>query len=442
MSTDQLTTLVDLMILWDTEAGAPFPFPNETLTRLRTIRNHFEQDQINQALPAIADYTHGEMERAYAAALLTRYLRQTPPPVINDELRINIINKLAAALTTEPGLSARIAIVRALQAINHFDALVPLIKALRDSLEPDFRAIVANAIRAHNTPWSRKLSAIITSLNELQLFRIHLDAAAILTACLPIIEDKTPSVTIEHEHLALTNALIEKATLYHEDLRMTGILAALITENCGRNLHRANRFINEYETTHQIASARLDPLRLEINATITPAELQNTLQTRFYQPIDQTHAEIKKVWLESIHQSQQFLRYRLLATLVIRGLGGLVLLIGAMGARQLSDATTTYLLLSIAGLALIILSFSFRDSVTDARQALAHIGIANAAYSAYVQRTLQISNGYAQQFLKGQLTPDDIAKSTELIQKALNSTVSAMNPDRPSLDDFLNDLSS
>jgi hypothetical protein len=123
-------------------------------------------------------------------------------------------------------------------------------------------------------------------------------------------------------------------------------------------------------------------------------------------------------------------------------IGGVILIIGAIGTGIFTNAATTYLLLAIAGLVLIVLSFSFRDSATDARQALAHIGIANAAYSAYVQRTLQISTGYAQQFLKGQLTPDDIAKSTELIQKALNSTVSAMNPERPSLDDFLNDLSS
>lgn len=404
MSTDQLTTLVDLMILWDTEAGAPFPFPNTTLERLRTLRDHFEQNQVNEALPALADYRHGEMERAYAAALLTRYLRQTPPPFINDDLRDSIITQLAHALKTEPGFSARVAVVRALQAINHPNALDPLIKALRNSIEPDFRAIVAAAIRAHSTPWPRKLAAIIASLNELQLFRTHLDAAAILTACLPVIEDPTPSATIERNHLALTHALIEKATLYHEDPRMTGILAALITENCGRNLHRANRFINEYETTRHIASAHLDPLRLEINATITPAELQNTLQTRFYQPIDQTHAEIKEVWLESIRHSQQFLRIRLYSSLGTRVIGGIILILGAIGTGLFSNAATTYLLLSIAGLALIILSFSFRDSVTDARQALAHIGIANAAYSAYVQRTLQISNGYAQQFLKGQLT--------------------------------------
>ena len=99
------------------------------------------------------------------------------------------------------------------------------------------------------------------------------------------------------------------------------------------------------------------------------------------------------MWLESIRQSQQFLRIRLYSSLGTRVIGGIILILGAIGAGLFSNATTTYLLLSIAGLALIILSFSFRDSVTDARQALAHIGIANAAYSAYVQRTLQISNG-------------------------------------------------
>lgn len=426
--TRQATSYLDMAGLWDLQGFIASSESAVLFSALQDVRKLDRDAKHAELIAIIRNKSAEEILRVYAAKAQTIITRADNKAI--SELKGILLDR-------DNGIYLRTAVSQSLRSINHKDAVYALISALAHTYEPGLHNEIAYAVCYHPAlSWQEKTDRLLQTLNQDTLYREHLPLEAMLRAILP------PLQTLQGNRFELTDYLINKSPAWSEDERMIGILAGLIIESVGRNLNRANQRAHQYQLAQPDEGLRLRPLVSEMNSHLTPAELEVRLQTSFYDPLEKANKRIQAMWENSIEVAQNSIRAR-------TWIGGFLFVSGLilLGITVYHFLTTQRSSESLMGLVvssiLLVMATIYSGPLRHVRQALAEIGVANTVYAAYVQRSLEISNSFARNYVQGKLDADDIAHSNKLISDAMNDTVKALRNSGPaSLDDLINQLSS
>lgn len=420
---EQITTLVEMLNLLSLDYRIILREGDDPLRRLRNLREAGVEGRNDDLLFAISTLETSELFRVFAALSLQ------PQMLTPDQ-----INRLHEFLLNGKDISLQTAVTRQLRLATHPIVVEKLFDALIRCSDPHLRGVIAYSIAENGTTdWKGKLDQMLIVLQRHKFYREHLDCAALVTAIRP------PFDVLAQKRFLLTDHLVGKAAALSDDIvRVTGILAGLIIESVGHNLNRANQRLGEYEYEHDEAAIVLTLLRSEMNSLLTPAERQAQLEETFKGPMRETNDEIRQIWQSSIMNVEKTLRLR-------RQLGGsgfaagvLILLFAVM---LIGFSGTAGYLVALIGIMMLVITAVYSGPVRDYKQVLTEIGTANAAYTAYIQRTLEISNVYMNLYLHDQLTQEALTTSNELINKAMNDTINALRIEKKTtLSDLLSQL--
>lgn len=417
--TDQVTTFAEMLAIIDLDAYVPLSGSPLTLSnKLRDIRHKAETGDNNPALEALADLQQPEIVRVFAAAVID-----------TARLKPEQLEDMGRHLLHDRSTAVQGALAKKLQDVVDKKSVRFLFQALIESDDLEVRAITAQAARKTRAlTWEEKIPQLLQLVATSPCFRESLDISALVIALTPLAETEQ----LPPEQFRLADAFLAQAVVYKDDPRLTAILAALIIESCGRNLHRAiqrlNRYVDSSENKAETDTA-LAALKTELNSVPIPVELQETLKESYQKPLEQVQQEVRKKWKSSVVSAQAGLWARMLVNFLL-SLGALWLLY--LGGQRLLDQNQwpeSFLSIGL-GLALLLLSLISGSPVRETRQALVEISVANTVYATYAQRSLKISNEYTRLYLQNRLTTADVATSSQLLGDAMKESIQALRGER------------
>jgi hypothetical protein len=419
---EEVTTLTDLIDLLNLERHSADSQENADLVHLQRLRAARLAGENDELLHEIFRQEASPLHRVYAALSLQ-------PATLNLEQ----VNRLRGCLLSDNHVSLQTAVARQLRFVGDSAVINQLFDTLIRCRDPQLRSLIAYSIAENGIMhWQEKVDAMLTALQRCNYYREQLDHNALIAAIRPS-ED-----ILFQNRFSLTDYLIQKAALLSGDSeRVTGIMAGLIIESVGNNLNRANQRITQYENSGDQAEADLALLRSELNSLLTPAERQAQLEQTFTKPLEDASKKVRHIWESSLNNVETNLRLRQWLGMGGIAVGTIMLIIGLLFEIDRGP------LMALIGVILVVASVIYSGRIQDQKRMLAEIGVANAVYTAYIQRTLEISNAYTHLYLHNQLTSEKLAESNELISKTMNDTVKALRTEgKTSLDDLLNELQS
>ncbi len=420
---EQITTLVELLDLLSLDHRIILREGNEPVNRLRALREMGDVGNNDGLLLAMSTVEPVELFRVFAALSLQ------PQTLTSDQ-----ITRLHEFLLNDESISLKTAVARQLRLATEPTVINKLFDTLVRCNDPQVRSVIAYALAENATAdWKGKIGEMLIVFRRYKYHREHMDYAALLTAIRPSVD------ILAQNRFLLTDHLIHKTVSLTDDIeRVTGILAGLIIESVGHNLNRANQRLGEYEYAHDEPAMALILLRSEMNSLLTPAERQSRLEETFSDPLRKAHDEIHAIWESSIKNVERSLRSR-------RGLGaigfgvGLLALLAAVIMIVIQNGNGYWL--ALIGITTLAITAVYSGPVRNSKEVLTEIGTANAVYTAYVQRTLEISNAYSHLYLQDKLTYTELERSNQLISAAMNDTVKALRTEgKTSFEDFINQL--
>lgn len=440
--TEQLTTFVDMLVHLDLDAYRPLPEPYfSTISQLRELRRR-AGDGDNQALiQALQNLNQpDELIRVYAAGM-----------IVANRVDTTQLEILGSLLLTDSNLSVQVALAKKLrdvpvsEAVSLKEIVSWLLQAVIHGRHAQLRIIAAESARdiasdvardAHPSAsevWLAKVNVLFNQLGVAAHFREQLDIAALVTAV-------TPPHTLDDRRL-LADTLIAQAPRYSQDMRLTGILAALIIESCHHNLQTAVNRLDHYLNAHPDAASDLQLLRREINSFLTPPELKIALAESYEQPLKKLQDELRGKWAHSILSAQVGLWLRLAANLAVSVVGLWLLWQGIAGLADTDLWPQSFLQIALA-LVLLLISLVRRGPARDVQQTLAEIGVANTVYAAFAQQSLHISHQHAALALQNRLTTADLKESSQLLGTAMKEAVQTLRHERKpvTIDEFLKQM--
>jgi hypothetical protein len=394
----------------------------ERLRQLQILGNSGD----NQALlQAILPFGQPELIRVFAASSLDE------KAVTSEQ-----IEKLAEWLMRDDSRPLQIAVARKLRRVPLGETLPPLSRALVLTRDPELRTILAYSIRDTQAvvTWRERVVHLLAALKDSGLFREQLDMAIIITAMFPE-DDNLP---VSNRRDLLTEHLIEKVLTFQNDQQMIGILAGLVIECAGRSVSDANKIVEIYRKNHGLPKLRVKHLLAAMNNYLTLSEVETNLRESFQIPLNQNLTNIQDMWVKSSQEILDGLTYRRWLSSFIIVVGGATILLGLV--FLFVDRSVALILFGL-GLSLIGLAAVYAGPVRETSKRLAEIGVANAAFTAYVQRTLTIGSGVGRQYLEGRLSLDDIERANKLVGMALKDAVDAFREEGAgSIEELINKL--
>lgn len=431
-----------MLVHLDLDAYRPLPEPYfSTISQLRELRRRAGAGDNEALIQAVQNESQpDELIRVYAAGM-----------IVADRVNATQLERLGQLLLTDSNVSVQVALAKKLRHVPVSEA-VPLkeivswlLQAIIHGRDAQLRIIAAestrdiagevaeDADRSANETWLVKVETLFNQLGVAEQFREHLDIAALVTAVTPT---HAPA-----NWLLLADTLVAQAPRYSQDMRLTGILAALIIESCHHNLQTAVNRLDDYLNRHTEAAADLQLLRREINSFLTPPELRTTLTQSYEQPLKTIQADVRGKWAHSVLSAQVGLWLRLSVGLAV-AVGGLWLLWqGAMGLADTKLWPQSFLQIALA-LVLLLISLVRRGPVRDVQQTLAEIGVANTVYAAFAQQSLHISHHHAALSLQNRLTMAELQESSQLLGNAMKEAVQTLRHERKpvTIDEFLKQM--
>jgi HEAT repeat protein len=337
---------------------------------------------------------------------------------IGDVTAIPVLSKV---LAQNKRAVIRYSIIQALSGIDHVDTIAPLVRTLLEDDDigvPEKAAIVMQA--KGTMDWQEKANQIIRALQQGKQQRSDTRAPFVLLAMQPPQEQLAAN-----SHLR-TDFLIEKAL--DQDDRMTAILAKLIIDSASESVLLAGERINSYEKTHQTPPDKFRKLRIEIGGetALDPIMqvLQDDLQIYFRKPISELNQLTQNNWQKTILYAQYGFLARITMSIVVFIVGMVLLSIsswrimfGQLDQAQLFGAGISF----VSGLGSMLLVI-YRGPLREIRESVNDLGIASAAFIAYIHRVLQISHTFSFHYLKQQITFEALEKSSKLIKDAMDDT--------------------
>jgi len=172
---------------------------------------------------------------------------------------------------------------------------------------------------------------------------------------------------------------------------------------------------------------------LENDELFTKSILRNNLQENFENPIKTLNDETQTMWQNTIRYAQYGFVARMILS-VIAFLAGLVLFL-ISGWRLIFGNFNLEGLVSLLGTGISFISglstmyyVVVRSPLKEIRQSVSDLGIASAAFIAYIHQVLEISHTFSFYYLNGKISFDEMKKSNELIRKSMQATVKALYP--------------
>jgi HEAT repeat protein len=342
---------------------------------------------------------------------------------------------LEAALFKDPAASVRARAAKTLGALDDAAVVAPLCRALLELKDPEVQANVLEALEQRHG-WQAKTQIVIDLLRQGELQRAQLDEATVVRAIRP-----TPAELSDDSHL-LTDYLINQTRGQPDAL--VGCLAALIVESAGGSLTTAGERVNAYQARAGLSDADLQHLRVEIGGktALDPMLqlLQEDLRKYFREPIAELNTLTQRNWAQTIRFAQYAFVVRIVMSVLVFvvGLGLLVLsswriMFGALDTTQLFGAGVSF----VSGLGAMLL-IVYSGPLREIRNSMNELGIASAAFIAYIHRVLQISHTYSYYYLSQKITFDEMRVSSELIEACMNGTIAKLAPGQaPGADELI-----
>jgi HEAT repeat protein len=310
----------------------------------------------------------------------------------------------------------------ALAQMGQVAAVPYLCHALIHEQNEDVRQSVVSALTSF-PDWRQKTAAALHALQQSRQERATIDANRMIQAIGP-----------DRDHLAdnrflLADYLIEQALAYAQEPRLTAILAALIIASAGGSMSQAGERLNQYQRSHNIPEEQLQPLRVEIGGAtaLSPilAVLQQNLEENFQKPIAQLNEDTQRMWAKTIWFAQLGFLARTIMSIVLFIVGVYLVLdsysqvmAGNLTAEQLVGSSVSF----ASGIVTMLLMV-YRGPLRQIRQSVSDLGIASAAFIAYIHRVLEISHTFSFYYLRQKIDFDEMAKSSQLIDDAMRATI-------------------
>jgi len=339
--------------------------------------------------------------------------------------RPEVVPCIGERLVKEGNRDLRRQAATALAQLDQPAAVPFLVTALVREDDTNVRDTVVNAL-ARQADWHRKTDEFLTLLEQGSLERANLNSTEIVTALRPPGEQAAAN-----RHL-YTDYLLEQALAYTDNPRMTAILAALIIASAEGSMSLAGERLNVFQQERDLPEERLQTLRIEIGGAtaLSPilTELKHNLAENFQKPIAQLNAHTQRMWRITIVFAQIGFLARTLMSIALFIVGVYLVLdsywqvmAGNLAAEQLVGTSVSFL----SGIITMLLMV-YRGPLREIRQSVNDLGIASAAFIAYVHRVLQISHTFSFAYLREKISFDEMEKSSRLIDEAMASTISLL----------------
>lgn len=334
-----------------------------------------------------------------------------------------VIDPIGRRLISDANETVRRRSAHALQQLGLVDGRPYLCNALINERKYEVRKAVGDAL-AGLEGWKEKTEGIIRNLQESKLDRDDLDALQIITA----INIHTPDETNKY---SLTDYLIRKAVVYarekNEDHRMTALMAKLIIASASESVTLANLRLDEYVQTSTLIEYEVRLLRTELNPVLRA--LQYNLEINFQVPIARLNEETRDMWVSTIQQARRGFIARMVMSIITFGVGIVLVslsagrvIFGNIEAAQLWGPGISF----ASGITTMLLTI-YSGPLKEIRRSVSDLGIANAAFIAYIHRVLQISHTFSYHYLNGKIEFSEMEKSSDLIEKAMHSTIDRLD---------------
>lgn len=276
--------------------------------------------------------------------------------------------------------------------------------------------------------WKDIAREFVEALQASTQHRSTTNTRAILQAIHSVGTDRYGFSALEHSELA--DFLIEAAL--DQDDRMAGILAQLIIDACNRDPIQAGEMINAYENRNKLSPERLEKLRIQVGGptALKPVieVLRDNLDRRFHQPIAQLNSDTRKMWQETIRSAQIGFKSRIVMSIIVFAIGvtllvvsGFLFIFGDLNLEKLFGPSVSF----VTGVSMM-LAVVYRGPLREIRRSVNDLGIASAAFIAYVHRVLEISHTFSFYYLNEKIDFDVMTNSSELIRDAMRETIGSL----------------
>ncbi|NBC65666.1 MAG: hypothetical protein GVY07_08460 [Bacteroidetes bacterium] len=273
--------------------------------------------------------------------------------------------------------------------------------------------------------WEERLEMILNAIKVKNIRPEAIDEEVIVTAII----DEGAALTVNKDHMI--EVLIQKSI--DQDKRMTGVYAKLIVELSSKSQSVAGQKVSEFEIDHNIESVKLKNLRIAIGGDTAIDSLLGVLQTnleKYFQiPILNLNTDTHQNWKKTIKYAQYGFMMRMIMSVVVFIVGILLLCISSY-AFFMGNSTGEELfgvgISFVAGLG-TMLTVIYTGPLRQIRESVNDLGIASAAFIAYVHRVLEISHTFSFYYLNQNITFEEMEKSSELIDKAMRNTIELLS---------------
>lgn len=343
---------------------------------------------------------------------------------VGDETIVELVGKRVVEDVNEDirKLAAKI-----LQRLKLDSSLTYLTPGLISDSRREVRRAITQALKVSGS-WEQKTESIIENLESSEKDRDNIDARQIIDAI-----NFSGENTNEY---ALTDYLIRKTVESYSDnlsapdrkqYRMTAIMASLIIASSGESISLANERLDEYKRNSEQIESSLRMLRRELNPVLRA--LQYNLEANFQIPINSLNSQTKDMWVQTINQARHGFIIRVMMSIITFGIGiflvvssGIIILFKGGDPTQLWGPGISF----AAGIVSMLLTV-FRGPLKEIRQSVSDLGIANAAFTAYIHRVLQVSLTFSYKYLYQSIELEDMEKLSKLMQNTMESTIGQLN---------------
>lgn len=316
--------------------------------------------------------------------------------------------------------------LNALARIGSKDGFPIVIKEIVESQDSWTRRTLANDLRENSKwNWNERADEVIEIIKSLKINAGDIDSLAIINAIRisDYPEPKNQDPVIDY--------LIGKSI--GQEGRMIGIFAKLIIEICDRNQLYAGQKVKEYEKVFKIQPDKLRDLRIAIGGEIALdpllSILKNNLDENFQKPIAKLNKDTRNMWQKTIRYAQYGFTTRMAMSVIVFLVGIFLLILSSweilfeqIKSEQIFGVGVSF----ITGLGMM-LTIVYRGPLKEIRKSVNDLGIASAAFIAYVHRVLEISHTFSYYYLNQKITFSEMTNSSKLIDEAMNNTVGLLS---------------
>ncbi len=325
------------------------------------------------------------------------------------------VDCLAGTLVTNINFRVKRQAIDALGKLGSTRCILPLLEALIAEKNEDLQAKISEALKGIDD-WQEKGNQLVAHLTKSGVRRDQLNSKLVLTAIQPRKE-----LLAQNPHL-LTDFLIGAAVKQFKDKRLLRIYTELIKVNANNNDSVINEQLERFGKEKKISEEILQAVRVEIGGEETLRPLLNKLEENlleyFQKPIDKLNTETQSVWKRTIFLANLGFVTRLIINVAIFVIGVYFMIDSyrqIVAGNLTTEQVAALMAVFIGGGATMFYSF-IKFPLSQMRQAVTDVGLANVAFISYIHRVLQISHTFSYFYLNGDINFEEIKSAASQIE--------------------------